>query len=186
MTSRHAARSPHGPLKTFGEALERFRKTDACRLPIDRVPLAASQSSIKLGVRLPDAKRIEWAKAVLAGTWKGKAHPWKKVYADQTLQLAKFPATIPVCLQAFRVGELGITTVPCEVFASTALAIREGSPLHPCFNIELANGYQGYLPPPEQHKLGGYTTWPATSSCLAVDAEPKIRRELLRLLGEVA
>ena len=33
---------------------------------------------------------------------------------------------------------------------------------------------------------GGYTTWPTTSSCLEVDAEPKIRRELLRLLREVA
>jgi len=42
------------------------------------------------------------------------------------------------------------------------------------------------LPPPEQHKLGGYTTWPTTSSCLEVDAEPKIRRELLRLLRAVA
>jgi len=34
MPSRHAARLPHGPLKTFGKALERFRKTDARRLPI--------------------------------------------------------------------------------------------------------------------------------------------------------
>lgn len=25
-------------------------------------------------------------------------------------------------------------------------------------NIELANGAEGYIPPPEQHKLGGYTT----------------------------
>ena len=28
-------------------------------------------------------------------------------------------------------------------------------------NIELANGSEGYIPPPEQHMLGGYTTWPA-------------------------
>ena len=152
----------------------------------DRVPLAVRQSTIQLGVRRPDAQRIEWAKDVLAGTWKGKAHKRTQVYADGTLELAKFPATIPFCLQAFRIGELGITTVPCEMYASTGLAIREDSPLQPYFNIDLANGFWGYLPPPEQHKLGGYTTWPTTSSCLEVDAEPKIRRELLRLLREAA
>ena len=152
----------------------------------DHVPLVARQSSIQLDVRRPDAKRIEWAQAVLAGKWRGEAHHWKKIYAQQTLELARFNPTIPVRLQAFRVGRLGITTVPCEMFASTGLAIRDKSPLRPCFNIELANGYRGYLPPPDQHKLGGYTTWPATSSCLEVEAEPKIRRELLRLLGEVA
>ena len=72
------------------------------------------------------------------------------------------------------------------MYASTGLAIRKASPLHPHFNIDLANGFWGYLPPPEQHKLGGYTTWPTTSSCLEVDAEPKIRRELLRLLHNIA
>ncbi len=152
----------------------------------DRVPLVASQSAIELGVRLPDAKRIAWAKAVKAGSWKGKPHPWNNVYADQTLQLAESSPTLPVCLQAFRIGDLGITTNPCEMYASTALGIRAASPLRTCFNIELANGYRGYLPPPAQHKLGGYTTWPATSSCLEVDAEPKIRKELLRLLNLVA
>ncbi len=81
---------------------------------------------------------------------------------------------------------MGITTIPCELFAATGLAIRKESPLRPYFNIDMANGFWCYLPPPEQHKLGGYTTWAATSSCFEVAAEPKIRRELLRLLGEVA
>ena len=81
---------------------------------------------------------------------------------------------------------MGITTVPCELFASTGLDIRKDSPLNPYFNIDLANGFWCYLPPPEQHELGGYSTWPATSSCFDVNAEPKIRRELLRLLREVA
>jgi hypothetical protein len=54
------------------------------------------------------------------------------------------------------------------------------------FNIELANGAEGYIPPPEQHKLGGYTTWPARTAGLEVDAEPKIVETLLTLLEEVA
>ena len=191
------ARSPGGDIAPYrggydameklGDALaeEAFR---VCRQIEyrDHVPLGVRQSMIEVGVRRPNAERIEWANAVLAGTWKGKAHRSAKVYAQQTLELAKFPATVPVCLQAFRIGELGITTVPCELFASTGLAIRKDSPLRPYFNIDLANGFWCYLPPPEQHKLGGYTTWAATSSCFEVDAEPKIRRELLRLLHEVA
>ncbi len=191
------ARSPGGDIapyrggyegmKELGDALakEAFR---VCRQIDyrDHVPLGVRQSTIEVEVRRPDAERIEWANAVLAGTWNGKGLRNSKVYAQQTLELAQFPATVPVCLQAFRIGELGITTVPCELFASTGLAIRKDSPLRPYFNIDMANGFWCYLPPPEQHKLGGYTTWPATSSCLEVDAEPKIRRELLRLLREVA
>ena len=66
------------------------------------------------------------------------------------------------------------------------LAIKKASPLKPTFAIELANGFRGYLPPPEQFPLGGYTTWPAESSCLEVQAEPKIRAAVLNLLKEVA
>jgi len=180
-------RGGYESMKKVGNALaeEAFR---VCRQIDyhDRLPMAVRQSTIQLGVRRPGVERIEWAKAVLAGTWKGKVHRWTQVYAKGTLELAKFPASIPFCLQAFRIGDLAVTAVPCEMYASTALAIRKASPLHPYFNIDLANGFWGYLPPPEQHKLGGYTTWPTTSSCLEVDAEPKIRRELLRLLRAVA
>ena len=71
------------------------------------------------------------------------------------------------------------------MYAETGLEIKEQSPLEPTFNIQLANGYHGYLPTPEQHALGGYSTWPAISSYLEVDASGKIRDHLLRLLGEV-
>ena len=53
-------------------------------------------------------------------------------------------------------------------------------------NIELANGSEGYIPPPEQHALGGYTTWPARTAGLEVQAEPKIVAALLGLLEQVA
>jgi hypothetical protein len=53
-------------------------------------------------------------------------------------------------------------------------------------NIELANGAEGYIPPPEQHKLGGYTTWPARTAGLEVGAEPRIVETLLSLLEEVS
>jgi len=53
-------------------------------------------------------------------------------------------------------------------------------------NIELANGAEGYIPPPEQHALGGYTTWPARSAGLEVEAEPKILSTLSKLLSQLS
>ena len=100
--------------------------------------------------------------------------------------LSELPPTRELKLQAIRIGALGIAAIPCEVFGSTGLAIKAESPLKPTFTIELANGYDGYIPPPEQHKLGGYTTWRARSSCLEEEAEPKIRDAVLELLRTVA
>ena len=62
------------------------------------------------------------------------------------------------------------SAIPCEVFVEIGLEIKAKSPLKPTFTIELANGYNGYLPTPEQHALGGYETWRARSSYLEVDA----------------
>jgi hypothetical protein len=53
-------------------------------------------------------------------------------------------------------------------------------------NVSLANGCEGYIAPPEQHKLGGYTTWRARTSCLEELAEPKIKATAVGLLVEVA
>ena len=91
-----------------------------------------------------------------------------------------------VKLQALRIGQLGIAAIPCEVFAETGLAIKQSSPLEPSFVIELANAYHGYLPTPQQHQWGGYETWPARSSCLEIEAEPKIRRAVIELLRGVS
>jgi hypothetical protein len=88
-------------------------------------------------------------------------------------------------LQALRIGDLGIAAIPNEVFAATGLDIKRKSPLKQTFTIELANGCEGYIPPPDQHALGGYTTWRARTSCLEVNAEPKIQATILELLKRV-
>jgi hypothetical protein len=148
----------------------------------DDAPLAARTTELQLGVRRPDATRIEWARAIL----KEDANPARltrpEIYASEALELAKFPERVQALVQAIGIGELGIAAIPCEVFAETGLAIKAGSPLRPTFTIELANGYNGYLPTPRQHELGGYETWPARSSYLEVQAEPKLRRAALDLL----
>ncbi len=143
------------------------------------------ESELELEVRRPNAARLAWANEVLADPTAKQPHPWSRVYAQETQHLSKYPPTTKIKLQAIRIGGLGIAAAPCEVFAETGLAIKRDSPCSATFHIELANGYGGYLPPPEQHELGGYETWPARSSFLEVNAETKIRRTLLELLREV-
>jgi len=150
----------------------------------DRVSLAMREKQIELGVRRPDKARLAWAKEVLSNTQKKRRRA--EIYAHEAILLGKYPPTVRIKLQALRVGELGIGAIPCEVFAATGLAIKKASPLRPTFVIELANGYHGYLPTPEQHKLGGYETWPARSSCLEVEAATKIRATVLDLLSQVS
>ena len=87
----------------------------------------------------------------------------REVYALEQIYLHNEPQR-ELVLQAVRVGDLGITAMPAEVFGITGLKIKAQSPLQPTFNMELANGADGYIPPPEQHKLGGYTTWPARTA----------------------
>lgn len=147
-------------------------------------PLAACTTELHLGVRRPDAQRIEWARGILEEDANPARLTRPEIYASETLELAKFPENVPVPLQAIRIGELGIAAIPCEVFAETGLAIKAKSPLRPTFTIELANGYNGYLPTPEQHELGGYETWPARSSYLETQAEAKIRAAVLDLLKQ--
>lgn len=149
------------------------------------VELAAVESTLALAVRKPDAARLQWAKSTLGPLDVNSRLTRPQVYAREAMILADYPATQQIPLQAFRIGDLGIATIPCEVFAHTGLAIKSESPFKATCTIELANGYYGYLPPPEQHALGGYETWPARSSHLEVQAEPRIRAEVKRLLVEL-
>ena len=86
-------------------------------------------------------------------------------------------------LQAIRIGTLGITAIPCEVFTEIGLELKATSPLKPTFNTSLAGGHYGYLPTPSQHELGGYETWMGTNT-LEKQASVKIVKELQQLLAE--
>jgi hypothetical protein len=152
----------------------------------DWAPLAMVERRLTLRIRQPDEGELVKAREFLKPLDGGKPKNTAQVYAREAVLLSQMPPTRELKLQALRIGSLGIASIPCEVFGSTGLAIKKDSPLETTFTIELANGYHGYIPPPEQHKLGGYTTWRARSSCLEEQAEPKIRAVVLELLRDVA
>ncbi len=176
------------PLNRFviGRALARIAaeayKTIVFR---DHVTLAACEKRLTLRRRVPDPERLEWAKEIVARMQDRPPRNLQEVYAREQIFLANQP-TRELKLQAMRIGQLGITAIPCEVFGITGLKLKAQSPLAPTMNLELANGAEGYIPPPEQHDLGGYTTWPARSAGLETQAEPRIVQTLLEALEEVA
>lgn len=146
------------------------------------VPLRAAQTEISLGVRLPDSSDIVRAEKVVRNADGPIMNSLEEIYARETLLLKDYPPQVDIILQAFRIGDLAITAIPAEVFVEVGLELKERSPFKPTFNIELANGYNGYLPTPAQHQLGGYETWRARSSYLEVDASEKILDTLFQLL----
>jgi neutral ceramidase len=152
-----------------------------------RITLAMAQTEIELGVRLPTPADVAKAREILDKAKEKKVlTTLPEVYARETTLIADYPPKVKIVLQAIRVGEVGIVAIPCETFVEIGLDLKKRSPLRPTFTIELANGYNGYLPTPAQHKLGGYETWRARSSYLEVDASTHITRALLELLGQVA
>jgi len=151
----------------------------------DWVPLGVEQTEINLGVRRPCEEEVARAETILAEA-KGKAlRTSEQIYARETVLMKDYPSQVPLILQAMRIGDLGIAAIPCEVFAEIGLAIKQKSPFKQTFTIELANGYNGYLPTPEQHKLGGYETWRARSSYLETEAAPKILDTLMALFARL-
>lgn len=147
--------------------------------------LGMEQKVLTLSRRLPDKKRLAWADTLLTAMTDRRPKNRPEVYAEQARFIHKNP-TEKVVLQTIRIGDLGITTTPNEVYAITGLKLKARSPFQATFNIELANGAAGYIPPPEQHALGGYTTWPARTAGLEVEAEPKIVEALLTSLESLS
>ncbi len=152
----------------------------------DSVPIKAAAKTLRIRTRQPDEQRLKWAKETVAAMGERqqpKNQP--EVYAWEQLWLKDHPERA-VPLQAFRVGDLGITMTPCEVFAITGLKIKAQKPLPLIMDIELANGEEGYIPPAELHPLGGYNTWACRTAGLEPGAERQIVDTLLSLLEEVA
>ena len=151
--------------------------------------LAAAERDLTLAVRRPTAAELTRAQALVATTKRdpdGQFADRKAIYALESLALADYPATVPVKLQAHRIGHLTIAAIPCEVFVEIGLDLKATKPLSDHFTISLANGYNGYLPPPAHHALGGYETWRARSSYLEVAASEKVTATLRELLATVA
>ena len=151
----------------------------------DWVPLGAAQEELTLAVRRPTDEQLAYARKILDKPDDAESyHKREKTYAQRTLQLHESPDEISVILQTFRIGELGIATIPFEVLVEIGLEIKEKGPFAQTFTISLANGSYGYLPPANQHALGGYETWLGTNR-VEIEAAAKIVRTLLGMFDRL-
>ncbi len=134
--------------------------------------------------RVPDRQRLEWSERIVAALGEKPPQSTEEVYAREQVILHKLQST-EIVVQAICIGDIAIATTPNETYALTGLKLKHQSPLEQTMVIELANGGDGYIPPPEQHVLGGYNTWAARSAGLEVTAEPRIVEADLEMLEEV-
>lgn len=151
----------------------------------DWVPLGMKQVEIEMGLRVPTDEQLTFARQILAKPESAEMHHHReRTYAERVLAMADYPDSIPYILQAVRIGDLGITAIPNEVFVEMGLELKERTPFEQTFTISLANGSYGYLPTVEHHKLGGYETWLGTSR-LEIGAAPRIIDTLVSMLEEL-
>ena len=149
------------------------------------VPLSMQEERLTLRYRVADESRLAVSRDLVAKVGDRLPQTLPEIYAFEQLELKRRGST-ELVLQALRIGDLGIAALPNEVFALTGLKLKAQSPLPLTMNVELANGAEGYIPPPEQHALGGYTTWAARTAGLETNAEPRIVSALLKLLEQVS
>lgn len=146
--------------------------------------LVMTERRLPLKYRVPNKQLLEWSQRIVAELGNNPPQTTEQVYAREQVILQQLQST-EVVLQALRIGDIAIASTPNETYALTGLKLKHQSPLSQTMVIELANGGDGYIPPPEQHLLGGYNTWAARSAGLEVLAEPKIVEANLELLENV-
>ena len=152
------------------------------------VQLGMVERDVELKYRRPTAEQVAAAKDVLAVTDPAaikKLPNLAQHYARNVVNAAeREEETVKVRLQAIRIGDLAVCGIPFETFVEIGLELKKRSPLPQTMVIGLANGRHGYLPTPEQHRLGGYETWIGTNT-VQEDASVILTDNLLAMLTEL-
>ena len=189
----HSTRAPRSPFeqirivaaKTADAAWRAVKKIET----YDEDPLVAMrQREITLNYRVPPKEDVEKALALLELSRKEQEAINGRTgsVANNTVAYAgpDRPEPEKVIIQTIRIGDQAIVSMPFEVLVEIGLEIKDKSPFPHTFTIELANGGYGYLPPPNQHKLGGYETWLGTSR-FEENASVILTQNLLEMLSEL-
>ena len=150
--------------------------------------LGMLQREVTLKYRRPTAEQLAAARKVVAvkdPVDKEKLPRLAENYARSIIAAAeRQEETLTVKLQVVRIGDLGVCAIPFETFVEIGLELKQRSPFPLTMVIGLANGRHGYLPTPEQHKLGGYETWLGTN-VVQEDTSVILTKHLLEMLAEL-
>jgi neutral ceramidase len=152
------------------------------------VRLGMLQREVALKYRRPTEEQVAEARAVVAVK---EAEAIEKLprlaqnYARNMIAAAeRAEETLTVQVQAIRIGDLVVCGIPFETFVETGLDLKKRSPFLQTMVIGLANGRHGYLPTPEQHRLGGYETWLGTN-VVQEETSVILTKHLLEMMQEL-
>ena len=152
------------------------------------VKLRILQREIELKYRQPSEEQVADAKTVLAASTEEEIKrlpPLAQHYARNVIRAAeRQEQTLIVKLQAIQIGDLVVCGIPFETFVEIGLELKDTSPFPQTMVIGLANGRYGYLPTPEQHRLGGYETWLGTNH-VQEDASTILVSNLQEMMAEL-
>lgn len=152
------------------------------------VRLGMRERIITLQYRRPTAEQVAAARKVLEVKDPAEIEKLPRLaqnYARSTINAAERQEdTLDVKLQAIRIGDLAVCAIPFETFVEIGLELKDRSPFPQTMVVGLANGRYGYLPTPEQHRLGGYETWLGTNS-VQLDTSVILVDNLREMLDEL-
>ena len=171
--------------KTADAAYRAVQKIDN----YDESPIVAmKQRNVTIHYRKPKQEDIDRAIELmkLSPKERNEINSRTSSVAQNTLRFSEpeMTKTEDVIIQAIRIGDQAIVSMPFEVLVEIGMEIKEKSPFPRTLIIELANGGYGYLPPPHQHKHGGYETWLGTSRFVE-DTSVVLTKNLFEMLAEL-
>ncbi|HZL89551.1 MAG TPA: neutral/alkaline non-lysosomal ceramidase N-terminal domain-containing protein [Pirellulaceae bacterium] len=177
---------PYAQMRHVADDVAQKVQTALAKVEYQReVRLESRYREASIAWRRPSPEQLAWAKQTVE---KGKPAGGKAdlpfIYAERVQRLAEYPETAQVPLQVFRIGDVCLGSMPCEVFCEIGLEFKSKSPLKKSFLVSIAHGYYGYLPTPRQHRLGGYETWLGTNR-LEPEASEKMLENLLEMAAEL-
>lgn len=140
-----------------------------CAFPVEGSKISLSRERVRLKRLKISEDQRRWAKEVIRKAQEQPARGqvdglpdehyarmWSEMYRKQSED-----DFAEVC--ALRIGDLGIVTLPGEMFCEFGLQIKKQSPAKHTLVIELANDAMGYFPTREAFGQGGYEPTPGTT-----------------------
>lgn len=111
---------------------------------------------------------------------------WADFYANEIRTLErdrKRQPDMPLEIKVVAQDSWAMVTLPCELFVEWSLKIREKSPFEHTIVVELANGWNGYIPTRQAfERKGGYETKEVTSTMLIPEAGDMVLETVMEML----
>lgn len=150
-------------------------------------------AEIKIMSRKPSAELVAKSEKIVTetdfrslNTTDKASNAIARLYALEIVELHQYQKDyyfLPI--QAIRIGDGTIGTLPGEFFSDTGLKLKRQANCKYYFSIALANFRDNYIPPIAQFNLGGYETWLCSGSRMEPLAEEKISTSLAKLVQSV-